>query len=118
MVIAAIIVDGLFSGAGLIPHVRPTRADIFSSIHVDYKLITNILGFAVFAALFVLTVRRGATDPVCGMNADKAKALRMDFAGNTYYFCRPGCLHAFEADPQQHTSGATRPSEAHATQAR
>jgi hypothetical protein len=118
MVIAAIIVDGLFSGAGLIPHVRPTRADIFSSIHVDYKLITNILGFAVFAALFVLTVRRGATDPVCGMKVDKAKALRMDFAGNTYYFCAPGCLHAFETDPEQYTNRRRTPVETHATQRR
>jgi uncharacterized protein len=64
MVIAALIVDGLFSGAGLIPHVRPTRANIFGSIRVDYKLFTNILGLAVFAALFALTVRRGATGPV------------------------------------------------------
>jgi hypothetical protein len=64
MVIAALIVDGLFSGAGLIPHVRPTRANIFGSIHVDYKLATNIAGLVVFAALFALTVRRGATDPV------------------------------------------------------
>ena len=52
------------------------------------------------------------------MKVDKATALRMDFAGNTYYFCSPGCLHAFEADPQQHTSSATRPSETHATQRR
>jgi uncharacterized membrane protein YraQ (UPF0718 family)/YHS domain-containing protein len=104
MVIAALIVDGLFSGAGLIPHVRPTRAAIFGSIHVDYKLFTNILGFAVFAVLFVLTVRRGATDPVCGMKADKAKALRMDFAGDTFYFCSQGCLHAFETDPQKYSN--------------
>jgi uncharacterized protein len=57
MVIAALVVDGLFSGVGLIPHVRPTRADVFSSIKVDYKLFTNILGVAVFAALFALSAR-------------------------------------------------------------
>src|SRR5450755_4778975 len=107
MVIAALIVDGLFSGVGLIPHVRPTRADIFSSIHVDYKLFTNILGVAIFAALFGLTMRRGATDPVCGMKVDRAKAVRMDFAGDTYYFCSQGCLHAFETNPQQHIGGTT-----------
>jgi YHS domain-containing protein len=112
MVIAALIVDGLFSSVALIPHIRPTRADIFSSIKVDYKLFTNILGLAIFAALFALTVRRGATDPVCGMKVDRAKALRMEFAGDTYYFCSQGCLHAFEADPQQQISGgATTESE-------
>ncbi len=99
MVIAALIVDGLFSGVGLIPHIRPTRADIFSSIKVDYKLVTNILALAIFAVLFALTVRRGASDPVCGMKVDRAKALRMDFAGERYYFCSQGCLHAFETDP-------------------
>lgn len=67
MVIAALIVDGIFSALGLIPTgPRPTRADIFSSIHVDYKLALNVLGVAIFTALFWLTARRGATDPVCG----------------------------------------------------
>jgi uncharacterized protein len=106
MVIAALIVDGIFSGVGLIPHLRPTRANIFGSIRVNYKLFTNVVGFAVFASLFALTVRRGATDPVCGMKADKAKALRMDFAGDTYYFCSQGCLHAFEADPERYSGRA------------
>jgi uncharacterized protein len=63
MVAAALIVDGLFSAAGLIPHARPTRADIFSSIKIDYKLFTNILGVAIFATLFALTKRRSKPDP-------------------------------------------------------
>ncbi len=76
MVIAALIIDGLFSGAGLIPHgVRPTRGDIFGSIKLDYKLVLNLLGLVAFAALFWLTVRRGVSDPVCGMKVDRAKAL-------------------------------------------
>jgi hypothetical protein len=111
MVIAALIVDGLFSGAGLIPHARPTRAGIFGAIRVDYKLFTNIAGLAAFAALFALTVRRGATDPVCGMKADRAKALRVDVAGDTYYFCSRGCLHAYEANPERY-AGANQRREA------
>src|SRR5438093_657842 len=67
MVAAALLVDGLFSGLGLIPTgPRPSRGDIFGSVSVDYKLFLNILGLAVFAVLFWLTQRRGATDPVCG----------------------------------------------------
>ena len=103
MVSAALIVDGLFSAAGLIPEVRPTRADIFSSIKVDYKLFTNILGVAIFATFFMLTKRRGATDPVCGMKVDKAKAVRMEFGEETFYFCSEHCLHAFEVDPHGHS---------------
>src|SRR5205814_9017608 len=68
MVIAALIVDGIFSALGLIPTgPRPTRADIFTGVHVDYKLALNLLGVVIFAALFWLTARHGVTDPVCGM---------------------------------------------------
>jgi uncharacterized protein len=104
MVAAALIVDGLFSVAGLIPQTRPTRADIFSSIKIDYKLFTNILGVAVFAAFFALTMRRGVTDPVCGMKVDKAKAIHIDFAEETFYFCSEHCLHAFEVNREAEPS--------------
>jgi hypothetical protein len=98
IVIVALIVDGLFDGLGLIPAARPTRADIFSSIKVDYKLVTNILGVAVFTTLFGLTMRRGATDPVCGMKIDRRKALAIRHAEQTVYFCSEHCKAAFEAD--------------------
>ena len=56
IVIAALIVDGAFGLAGLIPTgPRPTRTDIFGSVEVDYKLFLNIAGTAVFAVLFWLT---------------------------------------------------------------
>jgi YHS domain-containing protein len=110
MVTAALIVDGLFNAAGLIPEVRPTRADIFSSIKVDYKLFTNILGVAIFAALFWLTMRRGVTDPTCGMRVDKAKAIRMDFGGETFYFCGQHCAHAYELEHDGHTHPTTPPT--------
>jgi uncharacterized protein len=117
MVIAALIVNGIFSALGLIPTgPRPTRADIFSSIQVDYKLALNILGVVIFAGLFWLTARRGATDPVCGMKVDRAKAVTKEFAGQTYYICSTHCLHAFEADPDKHlseTAAAARDQAAH-----
>jgi uncharacterized protein len=99
MVLAALIVDGIFSALGLIPTgPRPTRADIFSSVQVNYKLALNALGFAIFTALFWLTKRRGATDPVCRMKVDRDKALTAEVAGKSYYFCSEQCRHAFEAD--------------------
>ncbi len=64
MVLAALIIDALFSGAGLIPHgARPSRGDIFSSIQLDYKLVLNVAGLVVFGALFWLTARRGTQTP-------------------------------------------------------
>jgi YHS domain-containing protein len=98
MVVAALIVDGLFGALGLIPSgPRPSRADIFGGVAVDYKLFLNILGTAIFVALFALTARRGVTDPVCGMKVDRGRAVRKEVAGETLYFCSQHCLHAFEA---------------------
>jgi YHS domain-containing protein len=86
---------------GLIPSgARPSRDDIFGSIQLDYKLLLNLLGDVIFIALFWLTQRRGATDPVCGMKVDRAQAVAKDFTGAPFYFCSPQCLHAFELDPR------------------
>lgn len=94
MVIAALVVDGMFSVLGLVPTgSHPTRGDIFTSIQVNYKLALNVLGLVMFAALFWLTARRGATDPVCGMKVDRAKAMTRERAGQTYYVCSEHCLH-------------------------
>ena len=118
MVIAALIVNGIFSALGLLPTgPRPTRADIFSAIHVDYKLALNLLGLAIFAGLFWLTARRGATDPVCGMTVDRDKAVTKEFGGRTYYFCSNHCLHAFEADPEKYRSGTAPVAHDHAAHA-
>jgi uncharacterized protein len=97
MVLAALAVDGIFSGLNLIPTgPRPTRGDIFGSIQVNYKLFLNIVGLAIFAAFFWLTMRRGATDPMCGMKVDKGRAVTAEHDGHTYFFCSEHCLHGFE----------------------
>src|SRR3954467_8031302 len=60
MVIAALLVDGLFSLLHLIPTgPRPTRADVFGAIEVDYKLVLNVIATVIFATLFWLTARSG-----------------------------------------------------------
>jgi uncharacterized membrane protein YraQ (UPF0718 family)/YHS domain-containing protein len=116
MVIAALAVDGLFSGLGLIPSgPRPTRADIFGTLQVNYKLFLNLLGLAIFAALFWLTARRGATDPMCGMKVDRARAVTKGIGGERFYFCSDHCLHAFEAQPRgrHNKNDQTEVSHAH-----
>ncbi len=115
MVLAALAMDGMFSLLGLLPSgPRPSRAGIFGSIQVDYKLALNILGVAIFAALFWLTAKRGVKDPVCGMKVDRAKAVTKTFAGQTFYFCSEHCLHAFELDPARYRDGQHLPAEARA----
>src|SRR3954463_11291885 len=103
MMVAALLVDAAFGGLGLIPDgPRPSVEDVFGSIEVDYKLALNVLGTAIFAALFWLTVRRGATDPVCGMTVDRAKAVTAE----GQYFCSEHCRHAYVS--------ATPPGTSHA----
>ncbi|MDB4980654.1 MAG: hypothetical protein JWM82_1406 [Myxococcales bacterium] len=114
MVLAALAIDGIFGAAHLVPHSRPTRGDVFMPIGLDYKLVLNILGALVFAALIALTMRRGATDPMCGMTVDRAKALRLEHEGHTYYFCGPGCRDGFEVRERGLEPRAAIPSDAEA----
>jgi uncharacterized membrane protein YraQ (UPF0718 family)/YHS domain-containing protein len=106
MVLAALVVDLVFSAAGLIPDARPTTDDVFGSIAVDYKLVLNVIATFVFVALIGLTVRRGAIDPVCGMSVDKGAALRLEHDGHTHFFCSELCRATF-------ASGASGREQAH-----
>ena len=77
IVIAALVVDGLFGLAGLIPTgPRPTREDVFGSIEVDYKLFLNLLGLAIFAALYWIS--RGQGGQGCEHHARQAHAHHMN----------------------------------------
>ena len=44
-----------------------------------------------------------ATDPVCRMQVEEARAAaRAEYLGVTYYFCSPGCHKAFTQRPEQY----------------
>ena len=81
---------------------------------VAHKLVLNLLALVAFSALFYLTMRRGVTDPVCGMKVDRAKALRLEHAGRIYFFCSEHCRGEFEANPERYTQPGAPPVEAHA----
>jgi YHS domain-containing protein len=99
MVVAALLVDGVFALLGLSPTgPRPGRADIFGSVQVNYKLVLNVIGIAVFAVLLWLTQRRGVTDPVCGMRVDRDKAVTRPDGPGTAYFCSEGCAERWERE--------------------
>ena len=101
MVVAALIVDGLFAAADLIPTHRPSIDSITSrGIEWNYTTVLNIVFFTIATALFALTLRRGARDPVCGMTVDRFKTPhRTVVNGKTVYFCGAGCKAKFDADP-------------------
>jgi len=47
-----------------------------------------------------------ATDPVCKMNVEPAKAAaKVEYGGQTYYFCSETCHKAFTATPQKYAGG-------------
>jgi uncharacterized protein len=102
--IAALVVNGLFDAAGLIPQGRPTRAEVFGEVTVGYTLVLNVLATVAFAVLLGLTRRRGATDPVCGMKVDRAQAIVRELDGRTHWFCSEDCAEAFDLD----THGSVR----------
>jgi len=98
MVFAALGVGGVFSAIGLVPDTRPSADEVFGSVGLDYKLVLNVIALAVFTALFALTARSGATDPVCGMTVDRAKAATLEVDGHTFYFCSEHCRHAYASE--------------------
>jgi uncharacterized membrane protein YraQ (UPF0718 family)/YHS domain-containing protein len=110
MVVAALAVDGIFSWTGLIPSTRPSIDSVTErAIGWNYTTFLNILFTLVFLALFALTFRRGARDPVCGMTVDRGKAVSLEHGGKRYFFCGPGCRAKFEgATPASAEAAAER----------
>jgi YHS domain-containing protein len=109
MVLAALAVDGIFSGAGLIPTHRPSIDSIASrGITWNYTAALNIVFSVVAVTLMGLTLRRGAKDPVCGMTVDRKTQFRSVVDGHTVYFCGPGCKSKFDADPDAYVGPAHR----------
>jgi uncharacterized membrane protein YraQ (UPF0718 family) len=105
MVAAALAVDGIFSGFGLIPETRPSIHSITErGISWNYTTALNIVFTLVAAALIGLTMRRAARDPVCGMTVDRGKAETSEHRGRRYFFCGPGCRAKFEADPERYAA--------------
>ncbi len=75
MVLAALAVDALFSAAGLIPETRPSREEIFGEVDLNYKLVLNALGLAVFAVLLWLSRRDGGrASATCPAHAAESPA--------------------------------------------
>ena len=66
----------------------------------------------------------GVRDPVCGMLVDPhTTPHRHQFEGRTYYFCSPGCLSKFKAEPgkvfvERHERQKLRSRRARSTPAR
>ena len=101
MVVAALVVDGLFSLFGLVPLHRPSVASVAERpVTWNYTSVLDLVGVAVFVALIGLTLRRGAKDPVCGMTVDRhAGGPTSPHDGRTVYFCSAHCKRHVRREP-------------------
>jgi uncharacterized membrane protein YraQ (UPF0718 family)/YHS domain-containing protein len=102
MVLAALVVDGLFSLIGIVPTHRPSIESIVERpVTWNYTSVLDVIFGVVFVALIALTLRRGAKDPVCGMTVDRnAGGPTSERGGRTHYFCGDHCKHTFDANPE------------------
>jgi uncharacterized protein len=120
VVVAALAVDGLFSLTGLVPSHRPSVDSIAERpVTWNYTSVLDILFALVFVAMIGLTLRRGATDPVCGMTVDRhAGKPTSVYAGKTWFFCSDHCKHRFDEEPERFSSrshgAASGPPTSHA----
>jgi uncharacterized membrane protein YraQ (UPF0718 family)/YHS domain-containing protein len=114
MAVAGLIVEGLFSGAGLIPtHRSATIAP--THFEWNYTTILNLIFLGLFGVLYWLYRHREslgggaglAMDPVCGMQVRTADApARSSFAGQTVWFCSDRCRERFDADPAHYAAAS------------
>jgi uncharacterized protein len=104
MVVAALVVDAVFSLAGLVPSHRPSLASVAERpVTWNYTSVLDIVFGVVFVVLIARTVRRGATDPVCGMTVERGPDRpQSTYGSKTFFFCGGHCKHTFDANPEAH----------------
>jgi YHS domain-containing protein len=97
-----------------VPTTRPSIDSISSrGISWNYTTVLNIVFLAIAAALFGLTLRRGAKDPVCGMTVDRGAGKPTSvYEGRAYYFCSEDCKARFEAEPARYVDATDGPAVA------
>jgi len=103
MSIAGLAVEGIFQLFGAIPSSRPA-AVVPEHLQWNYTTVLNIVFLAVLAVVFWLARRgrddsesgRYATDPVCGMQVDRANApARLKQDGAEVWFCSDRCRERY-----------------------
>ncbi len=109
---SGLIIEYLFRAVGLIPE-HHALAITSASFQWNYTTFLDIVALAVFAGLFWLSRHQQqlgggegyATDPVCGMQVEKANAsATAERDGETFYFCSDRCRDRFmKAPPARET---------------
>ncbi|MDQ1433304.1 MAG: uncharacterized protein QOF59_120 [Actinomycetota bacterium] len=112
MAIAGLVVEGIFQLFGAVPTNRP-EAVVPDRFQWNYTTFLNIAFLLVLGVLFWLYRQRTrdtadsryATDPVCGMQVDKANApAHLVHDGADVWFCSDGCCTRYS---ESHERGAS-----------
>ena len=121
MAAAGLVVEAIFSAAGLVPHQRTSQIAA-TSFHWNYTSFLNIAFLIVFGYLYWLYRNRHrlgggagyAIDPICGMQVRTTNApAHTRHTGRDYWFCSDHCARKFESDPQRHTAKRSASSAHH-----
>jgi YHS domain-containing protein/uncharacterized membrane protein YraQ (UPF0718 family) len=111
MALAGLIVEGLFSVAGLIPSHPRSPTIVATRFQWNYTTFLNVAFLAVLGLLYWLYRNRErlgggigyALDPVCGMQVRTADApARSSFDGQGVWFCSDHCRERFDSEPARY----------------
>jgi YHS domain-containing protein/uncharacterized membrane protein YraQ (UPF0718 family) len=120
MAAAGLIVEGLFTIAGLVPTDRPETI-VSEHFSWNYTTFLNIIFLGVFVMLYWLRRNRArfgggvgyAFDPVCGMQVRTANApATATVDDRRFYFCSDHCRERFESDPARHATATLSADDA------
>jgi YHS domain-containing protein len=123
MAAAGLIVELIFTEAGIVPRHRPTEL-ASTSFHWNATLYLNVVFLGVFASLCWLYRNRErlgggqgyALDPVCGMQVRTASApATVVRDGHRYWFCSDRCADQFASSSEHPLPGSASKSAHHQT---
>jgi uncharacterized protein len=117
MALAGLIVEGLFSTAGLVPHTE-ARPIVPTAFHWNYTTFLNIIFLLVAGYLYWLYRNRNrlgggagyAIDPVCGMQVQTNNApAHVAHEGHDHWFCSDRGAERFNATPDRYAHAPSGP---------
>ena len=110
MSLSGLITEYLFKLVSVTPQMH-TMVMGQKHFGLNFTTVLNFIALAILILVFWLYKTRGnsdlnsgyAKDWVCGMQVEIANAAATYvYQGKSYYFCMPGCMESFAAEPEKY----------------
>ena len=110
MSLSGLITEYLFKLVAVTPQMH-TMVMGQKHFGLNFTTVLNFIALAILILVFWLYKTRGnsdlnsgyAKDWVCGMQVEIANAAATYvYQGKSYYFCMPGCMESFAAEPEKY----------------